>query len=355
MRAVRFYSKRDIRVEDVASPTAALGETQVLVAPIACGICGTDLHEYVAGPIVTPQQPNVLTGATLPQILGHEFSARVLDVGRAVRNVKAGDRVSIQPLIAPPDDHYVRRGLVHLSERLGVVGLSYAWGGMGERAVLDAANVYAVPDALTDLQAAMIEPGAVALYAVDRGRVRAGSSVLVSGVGPIGALVLLAARAAGASTIFVSEPNAFRRAKARELVPDIIAIDPRTEDVASIVRAHTEDGVGCDVALECVGNEKSLDACTVAVRRQGTIVQVGLHVGRASVDAMLWALKDITLEATWCFPVQSWPRVAGLIAAGLYPVEKIITADIAAEDVVKKGFEALLDPAGQNLKIVVRA
>jgi (R,R)-butanediol dehydrogenase/meso-butanediol dehydrogenase/diacetyl reductase len=249
----------------------------------------------------------------------------------------------------------VRRGLMHLSERLGVIGLSYAWGGMGERAVLDAANVYAVPEALTDLQAAMIEPGAVALYAVDRGQVRAGSSVLISGVGPIGALVLLAARAAGASAIFVSEPNAFRRSKAKELVPDIIAIDPRTEDVASVVRAHTEDGVGCDVALECVGNEKSLDACTVAVRRQGTIVQVGLHVGRASVDAMLWALKDITLEATWCFPVQSWPRVASLIAAGLYPVEKIITADIAAEDVVEKGFEALLDPAGQNLKIIVRA
>jgi (R,R)-butanediol dehydrogenase/meso-butanediol dehydrogenase/diacetyl reductase len=69
---------------------------------------------------------------------------------------------------------------------------------------------------------------------------------------------------------------------------------------------------------------------------------------------MLWALKDITVEATWCFPVQSWPRVAAMIAAGIYPAEKIITADIALGDVVSQGFEALLDPAGQHLKIVVR-
>lgn len=354
MRAARFYNKHDIRIDEVPAPSGPLGDTQVLIAPIVCGICGTDLHEYIAGPIVTPKVANALTGATLPQILGHEFSARVLSVGRSVRNTKPGDRVSIQPLIAPPDDYYVRRGLTHLSERLGVVGLSYAWGGMGERAVVDAANVYAVPDSLSDLQAAMIEPGAVALYAVDRGRVRAGSSVLVCGAGPIGALVLLAAKAAGATTLFVSEPNVHRLAKARELVPQIIGINPREEDVATIVRAHTESGVGCDVALECVGNEKSLDACALAVRRQGVVVQVGLHVGRASVDAMLWALKDITLEATWCFPVQSWPRVAAMIAAGIYPVEKIITADIALGDVVSSGFEALLDPAGQHLKIVVR-
>jgi (R,R)-butanediol dehydrogenase/meso-butanediol dehydrogenase/diacetyl reductase len=354
MRAVRFYDKRDIRVEDIAPPSASLADNQVLIKPIVCGICGTDLHEYVAGPIVTPKQPNVLTGATLPQILGHEFSAHVIDVGKSVRHVKPGDRVSIQPLIAPADDYYVRRGLNHLSERLGVVGLSWAWGGMGQQAMVNADNVVPVPAVLSDMQAAMIEPGAVAVYAVDRGRVRSGSSVLVSGAGPIGALVLLAARAAGASTIFVSEPNPNRLKKAQEIVPDIIPINPKQDDVVGVVRAHTEEGVGADVALECVGNEASLNACASAVRRQGVVVQVGLHVGRASVDAMQWALKDITLEATWCFPVQSWPRIASMIASGIFPVEKIITAEIAADDVVEKGFEALLDPTAAHLKILVR-
>ncbi len=212
MKAVRYYSKKDIRVEDVAAPSGPLGDDMVLIEPLVCGICGTDLHEYIAGPIVTPATPNVYSGATLPQILGHEFSARVLDVGKKVTHVSPGSRVSIQPLISPRDDYYGRRGLFHLSENMAVVGLSRDWGGMGERAVINGYNAIPVPDTVSDVQAAMIEPAAVALYGVDRGGVTSGSSVLVSGVGPIGALVLLAAKAAGATKIFVSELNPNRRA-----------------------------------------------------------------------------------------------------------------------------------------------
>jgi (R,R)-butanediol dehydrogenase / meso-butanediol dehydrogenase / diacetyl reductase len=74
----------------------------------------------------------------------------------------------------------------------------------------------------------------------------------------------------------------------------------------------------------------------------------------ASIDAMLWALKDITVEATWCFQVQMWPRIISMIENGLYPVEKVVTSQIAAEDVVEKGFKELLNPSGQNLKVLVR-
>lgn len=355
MRAVRYYDKKDIRVDDVPEPTGRLGETDVLIRPILCGICGTDLHEYVAGPIVTTAEPHIYTGSKLPQILGHEFSAEVLDIGARVDNVKRGDRVSIQPLVSPRDDYYGRRGLYHLSEKMGCVGLSWAWGGMAERAVVNNYNVVRVPDAVSDVQAAMIEPAAVALYAIDRGGVRAGSTVLVSGVGPIGALVLLACRAAGASVMIVSEPNASRRALASRLVPDALVIDPKTVDVAAFVMEHTDEGVGVDVALECVGLEASLNACARAVRRQGTVVQTGLHTRPASIDAMLWANKDISVEATWCYPTTIWPRIVGMIAAGLFPVEEIVTATIDPDDVVKKGFDELLNPGGQNMKILVRA
>jgi len=353
MKAVRFHGARDIRVEDVAPPTARLAAGDVLIKPLTCGICGTDLHEYIAGPIVTPATPHVYTGATNPQILGHEFSAVVEDTGSAVSHVKPGDRVSIQPLISPRNDYYGRRGLYHLSPEMAAVGLSWQWGGMGEMAIVNDYNVVKVPDGVSDLQAAMIEPAAVAIYGTDRGGVTSGSTVLVSGAGPIGALTLLAAKAAGAATIFVSEPNPNRLDKARELVPGIIAIDPTKDDLEAIVRDNTEEGVGVDVALECVGLEASLNACAKAVRRQGKVVQTGLHMKPASIDAMLWALKDITVEATWCYPVQIWPRVIRMVEAGILPLEKVVTASIAAEDVVEKGFEALLDRAGKHLKIVV--
>ena len=92
MRAVRYYGRRDVRVETVNEPTG-FGSNQVLVRPLWTGICGTDLHEYVAGPIVTPATPHVFTAATLPQILGHEFSAEVVEVGQDVGHVKRGDRI----------------------------------------------------------------------------------------------------------------------------------------------------------------------------------------------------------------------------------------------------------------------
>jgi len=355
MRAVRFHAAKDIRVEDVPAPSNKLGAHDVLIKPLVTGICGTDLHEYIAGPIVTPQKPHVYTGAVNPQILGHEFSAVVTDRGSAVSNVKAGDRVSIQPLISPRDDYYGRRGLYHLSEKMGCVGLSWAWGGMAEYAVVNDYNVAVVPKGVSDIQAAMIEPAAVAVYAVDRGGVTSGSTVLISGVGPIGALTLLAAKAAGAAVIFVSEPNAYRRDLAKKLVPSAICLDPAKDDVAKFIKENTEEGVGVDVAIECVGLEASLNSCAAAVRRQGKVVQTGLHMRPASIDAMQWALKDITVEATWCYPVQSWPRIIRMVEAGLLPVEKICTAQIDAQDVVAKGFDALLDKSVNHMKILVAA
>ena len=352
MKAVCFHGRRDIRVEDVAPPED-LAPDDVLIRPLVTGICGTDLHEYLAGPIVTPEEPHSYTGATNPQILGHEFSATVEAVGSAVTHVAPGQRISVQPLVAPRDDYYGRRGLYHLSEKLGCVGLSWAWGGMAERAVVKDYCAQPVPDGLTDDQAAMIEPAAVALYGVDRGRVTAGSTVLVSGAGPIGALTVLAAKAAGASTILVSEPNANRRRILAGIAPYAQVVDPSRDDLEEAVRAVTEEGVGVDVALECVGLQASLDTCAKVVRRQGVIVQVGLHIKPATIDAMMWALKDITVEATWCYPVQIWPRIARMIAAGDFPVEKVITGRIGADDVVERGFDALLDPSGEHLKILV--
>lgn len=353
MKAVRFHAARDIRVEDVAAPSARLGAREVLVKPLITGICGTDLHEYIAGPIVTPVKPHVYTGASNPQILGHEFSAIVADTGSEVTNVKTGDRVSIQPLISPRDDYYGRRGLFHLSESMGCVGLSWAWGGMGEYAVVNDYNVAVLPKGVSDIQGAMIEPAAVAVYAVDRGGVQSGSTVLVSGVGPIGALTLLAVKAAGAGQIFVSEPNAFRRKMAKELVPSAIVLDPMTDNVPEYIRSQTEEGVGVDVAIECVGLEASLNTCAASVRRQGRVVQTGLHMKPAAIDAMLWALKDITVEATWCYPVQCWPRIIRMVEAGIFPIEKIVTANISSDHVVKQGFDALLDKSVNHMKILV--
>jgi len=286
MKAVRFHGQKDIRVEQVSGPQAPLAADDVLIQPLVCGICGTDLHEYVSGAIVTPATPHVYTGAQNPQILGHEFSALVLDVGREIKHVRSGDRISVQPLVSPRDDYFGRRGLFHLSPCMGCVGLSWAWGGLGQQAVVKGYNAQKVSNKVSDVQAALIEPAAVSVYALDRGRVGIGSTVLISGMGPIGALALLAAKAAGASRIFVSEINPNRLAKAKQLVPDCITVNPRMTKLLEFIQDQTEEGVGVDAALECGGAEASLNACVDVVRRQGVVVQAGLHSNPATVDAM---------------------------------------------------------------------
>ena len=189
----------------------------------------------------------------------------------------------------PLDDYYSRRGLNHLSPSMGCIGLCWAWGGMGELAVINDYNANKIPDNVNDEQGAMVEPAAVALYGVDRAKVAGGSTVLITGAGPIGACRLVCA-ALGASKIFVSEPNANRRKQIERLgVATACSIPSR--NVVELLREQTEEGVGVDSAIECSGIEAGLNTCVEAVRNHGTVVQTGLHVKKALVDPALWALR----------------------------------------------------------------
>ena len=352
MRAARYHGVKDVRIEDVAEP-GDLAPHELLLEPRWCGICGTDLHEYIAGPIVTPIEPHPLTGATLPQILGHELSADVVAVGTAVTSAEPGDRVSVMPLAYCGQCAYCARGLNHLCVSMGCVGLSWDWGGMAKYAVVLEYQVAVLPDELSYEQGALIEPAAVAAYGVDRGGVRPGDSVLVTGGGPIGALAALYAKAAGAGAVYLSEPNAQRAARAAALeLTDIL--NPRETDVVGELKERT-GGLGVDVAIECAGNAAALNTCVAAARRAGTIVQTGLHVGEATVEPMVWSENDLSIVGTWCYPVHDWPRIASLIATGKFPVEKIVTSKIELNDAVTDGFDVLIDPQGTEVKILVAA
>lgn len=351
MKAAVFHAAKDIRVEDVAQPSD-LGPGDVLLKPYWCGICGTDLHEYAMGPIVIPSTPHPLNGSVLPQILGHEFSAEVVEVGSAVTSVRPGQRVSVMPLLYCGTCYYCRRGLNHLCQSMACVGLSFAWGGIAELAIVPASHLSVLPDAMTDLQGALVEPGAVAAYGVDTAQVRSGDTVLITGAGPIGALAALYASQLGAR-IFISELNPTRAALARSLdVGEVL--DPSAVDVSAWVRDVTE-GIGADAVIECSGNERALQTAIASVRSAGRISQTGLHTKAASIDPMVLSEHDITLSGTWCYPVTDWPRIIDLIARGRYPVEKVVSAQISIDDIVSAGFETLLSPTGDQVKVLVNA
>ena len=352
MRALRLHDRHDLRIEDVAPPQD-LKPHDVLVRNALCGICGSDLHEYVHGPISTSREPHVFTGAKLPQILGHEFTGRVVAVGNAVSRVAPGDRVSIQPQMAPADDYYGARGLYQLSPKVGVVGLSWAWGGMAELAVVNDDNAYPVPDALTDLQASLVEPAAVAVHAIDRAGVSLGSSLLISGFGPIGALCALAARASGVETLIISETNPARLKAAETLIPGAILVNPARDSLQEAVQARTEEGIGVHAAIECAGVGPALEGCIASVRRGGTVVQVGLQTQPVKLDLLPLTFRDIILRGSICYPCDSWPKVMNTIASGGFPVERIVTSVIPLDEAITQGFDRLLDPKSTELKVVL--
>ncbi len=351
MRAAVFHDAHDIRIEEIDAPSE-VGPGEVLVRPFWCGICGTDLHEYAAGPIVIPTHAHPLTGASAPQVLGHEFSAEVVEVGAGVTNVASGQRVSVMPIISCGVCYFCVRGLGHLCTRMACVGLSYAWGGIAELAVVPATQVHALPDSMTDIQGALVEPTAVAAYGVDTAGVRPGDTVLITGAGPIGALASLYAGSLGAR-VFISEVNPVRAALARSLEVGEV-LDPSSMDVVEFLRDAT-GGIGVDSVVECSGNERALQTGIAAVRAAGTVTQTGLHTRPASIDPMQVSLREITYNGTWCYPLTDWPRVIDLIGRGGLPVEKVVTAEIGIADLVSKGFDTLLSPSGDEVKVLVNA
>jgi (R,R)-butanediol dehydrogenase/meso-butanediol dehydrogenase/diacetyl reductase len=347
--AARFHDKGDIRLENVDIPTLKSPD-EVLVEVAWCGICGTDLHEYLVGPIVTAVTPHPLTGATLPQTLGHEFSARVVEAGPEVTGVVIGDRVAVMPAIVCGRCVYCRRGLGHLCVRFACTGLSAETGGLAQYAVLKDYQVAKLPDAVSDVEGAVVEPASVAAYGVDRAGVHGGDVVLVTGAGPIGVLSALYANAVGAATVVIAEPNPNRAALARDLDvgPVLDPTDPGFDDAI----ADLTDGLGVDVVAECSGSTPGLATALTSVRSRGAIVQTGLHTRPATLDAMTLSAKDVTLVGSWCYLITDWPRIIRLIASGKYPVARTVTVRIPLRDVVTKGFDVLVDPRGDQLKVL---
>ncbi len=120
------------------------------------------------------------------------------------------------------------------------------------------------------------------------------------------------------------------------------------------MKEQTESGVGVDVAIECVGNEKALATCMDSVRRRGTLVQIGLPTRATAVDLHKLVTKDLTYRGSRAYKNTAWPRVISMVASGKLPVQKAITGKVKLENAVEQGFDALTDPNSAHLRSLLR-
>ncbi|GLB39685.1 putative alcohol dehydrogenase GroES-like domain [Lyophyllum shimeji] len=356
MKAARLYGPGDIRVEDIAEPIPAEGQVKVKIA--WNGICGSDLHAYL-GPVpkYATSIPNEITGETLPVTLGHEFAGTIVGLGPKVDESKwrVGTNVAIEPVISCMKTSVCfacasgSRNLCPASNFIGICG----WGGgLSEFIAVDVRYLHVLPGNVPLEIGACMEPLAVAWYAIKRSGFTKGQSVLILGAGPIGIFLLKILRSFDPSaTIVTSEPALLRRQQALKHGATHV-FDPLDMDVPEAVMKATR-GVGVDVAFDAAGVQGSIDAAMQSVRPRGTIVNVAIWEKSASVNMNIIVMKEIHLTGTLAYD-RVHPELLEAVAAEKIPgLEELITSKIALEDVVEKGFRALLDDKDAQIKILV--
>jgi threonine dehydrogenase-like Zn-dependent dehydrogenase len=271
------------------------------IKPAFCGICGTDLHEYLGGPNLIPsEKPHPLTHETLPLTIGHEFSGTIEEVGDDVTRLKVGDRVCVQPTIYDGDCLSCRRGLVNCCDQNGFIGLSGWGGGMSEHIVVPQDSVKKLPDNVSLEIGALVEPLSVGWHAVSISPYKKGDCVLVLGGGPIGLAVVQVLRAQECDTIIVSEISSRRMQYAKEF------------------GAHhvVDHGAGVDLAFDAAGVQVGLDSALCSIKARGMLVNIAIWEKRATLNMNDIVFRERAYMGTATFALGDFEQVIDAISSG---------------------------------------
>jgi len=344
MRAAVWYGKKDVRVEERKSKDLKDNEVKVKVA--WAGICGTDLHEYLEGPIfISTDKPDPFLGQKAPVTLGHEFAGIVDDIGSKVTKFNKGDRVVINPTVS----NHEKEENIDLYDGYSFIGLG-SDGGFAEFTNVPEENVYELPDNVSDKEGALVEPTAVAVQAIKEGNVLFGDTVAIFGAGPIGLLTTIAAKAAGASKIFVFDLSEERLKKAKE-VGATHTINSGESNPVDVINKHTDNGV--NVSFEVAGVAPTFKSAIDVTKPRGTVVIVSIFGHSIEWNPMQLTNTGVKLTSTIAYTPSTFQQTIDLINEGNLKVKDVITDEIELNDIVESGFEQLVNDKSQA-KILVK-
>ncbi len=345
MKAAVWHGKREINIEKQPDPQSAAPGMALIEVALA-GICGTDLHEYTDGPQYIPAHAH-------SQTLGHEMSGTVVEVGEGVTKAKKGDRVAIHAIRGCGTCRMCLRNVPACCASFAVTGLTTGDGGLSQFVQVSNAQLFPVPDSLSFTQATLVEPAACAVRSVNLGQVQPGDIVLVTGAGPIGQLTAMAAYAAGAEQVYISELVPARREMAARAVNPTAVLDPSQDDVVARLRDAT-GGWGADVVFECSANPRAFATALAATRKGGTMMQFGVFTQTVPLHPADITNFERRLQGNLAYAPPDFDQTIALMAAGKLPAERIVTAEIELQDVVELGFDELIRPDTKHTKIHIR-
>jgi len=322
MEALVIHAPGDLRVETVTTPAVDGGQIRVRVRK--GGICGSDLHYFQHGGFGTIRIKE-------PMVLGHEIAGIVEQTASDVDGVQVGDRVALSPSRPCGQCIYCQQGLQNHCLDMRYYGSAmrtpHVQGAFRQEIVCDASQAHRLADAVSDSEGALAEPLSVALHAVRRAGPLLGKRVLVTGCGPIGALLILAARRSGAAHIVATDVSTFTLRSATKVGADQV-----------INVAEQPDGLlpfcvgkgSFDVLFEASGNQSALRGAFDALRPRGIIVQVGLG-GDMTLPINVIVAKEFDLRGAFRFH-EEFAIAVELLNKGLIDVKPLISATLPFRD-----------------------
>ncbi|MDD4144799.1 MAG: galactitol-1-phosphate 5-dehydrogenase [Prolixibacteraceae bacterium] len=265
MKALVLDSYNELNYRDFPDPV--IQNDEVLIEVKACGICGSDVHGMDGS-----------TGRRIPPIvMGHEASGVIIETGSEAETWKIGDRVTFDSTIYPLNDWFTLNGRYNLSDNRQVMGVSPGeyrrHGAFAEKVAVPQHILYHIPSNVTFVEAAMVEPIAVAAHAINVAGLKPGSNVIVAGAGMVGIFVIKLLKLFGANKILVIDIDQKKLNLASEYGADVI-INPGESDTSDIIKKHTKNR-GADLSFEVVGIEETVNHCVNNTRKGGTVVLVG--------------------------------------------------------------------------------
>ncbi|MBI4832158.1 MAG: alcohol dehydrogenase catalytic domain-containing protein [Candidatus Lindowbacteria bacterium] len=334
MKAAILKDKRTLVVEEVPTPKAGPGD--IILKMKYTGICGSDLHLYSTG-LLPPDT-----------IMGHECSGIVAELGDGVEGWSVGEKVGLYGALFCGKCFWCRRGHTNLCREMGGIGIGDMPGGYAEYLRVFPSMLLKVPDNVTSRDLALMDPFATAYHAVRLSGFQVGDTALVMGAGPIGLCVIHHLKLAGARLVAATERVEKRAQTAKQFGADIV-MNPQDDVLDKL--ADLTNSVGVDYVFECVGVPDTTQEAFNLVRRAGKVVLVGVCMEPATVQPVLWIIKEVSMQTTLGFTRAEFEDILDFMHKGIIKADNLVSETVSLDD-VPQAFERLLSP-NTELKVLV--
>ncbi|MBN1622964.1 MAG: NAD(P)-dependent alcohol dehydrogenase [Clostridia bacterium] len=334
MKAAVLEDIGKIVIKDIEKPVPGPGEVLIKIEYV--GICGSDVHYYEHGRI-----GDFIVDE--PLILGHECSGVVVGMGAEVTGFSAGDRVVPEPGFACNKCEYCKSGRYNLCDRMSFMATPPIDGALCEYIVYPADMTFRLPENISLMEGALIEPLAIGIYAAQRGKVFPGARVLVQGAGCIGLVTMLACKAHGASEVIVTDVISNRLEAALNLGADktINSLNEKSDDSS------------VDIAIDCVGIEQTVNGSIDAVKKGGIIVLVGMGgEGRIPVNLNRAIGKEIDFASIFRYR-NIFPTALKMVSDGKIEISGIVSHSFDFKD-IEKAMEFVMNNKQNVVKAVIK-